>query len=127
MKQKTKRELLQDQLTQQYKGVGGVPVLSADMKECKIFDYTLKVGEMEYYKACAAFAIGIGKIERFMYAGYRGAEKDSVWFLVTEAQDGQKEWVSVKIWAQQKQAGLFDKEVKPVIHEQPKAVRPTLF
>lgn len=96
--------------------VGSTPQLNSGRTECRILTYCLIAETVIYYKASASWVMGVGKIEKFMYAGYQEADKASVWMLIVDAQDGQKEWVSVVVWAEQKEKGFFNTEI---IKEQP--------
>lgn len=141
----TKRQKLQDELTASVKSkeplpetatavpiavvenVGPVPQLNEGRTECRINTYCIPAGSVIYYKPSAAWVVGIGKVERFMYAGFQEQDRESVWMLIQDATDAEKEWISVKIWAEQKAQGRFDTEITKEPIPQPEAVRKPQF
>lgn len=142
---KTKRQVLQDQLTAEVKAkqplpetatavpiqvvenVGPIPQLNEGRTECRIFTHCIVAGSVIYYKPSAAWVVGIGKVERFKCAGLRESDTGSVWMLIQDATDAEKEWCSVQVWAEHKAAGLFDTEIIKEQEPQPEAVRKPQF
>lgn len=85
-------------------------VLSKDKTECIVVagELILKVGQTIDYKSATEYKPSIGKIEKFMYAGHSEENKDSVWMRIVDSTDNnQSEWISVNVWKEQYDKGMF--------------------
>lgn len=76
----------------------------------------LKVGQSIDYKSATEQKISMGKIAKFIYSGYLGENKSSIWMRIVDVQESTKsEWISVSLWEEQNKKGYFKKlTAKPI-------------
>lgn len=87
-----------------------IPMISDDHTRCIIGDLTLVVNSTIDYKKSDELRASVGTIRGFMYAGERQSDKSSAWMNVQDMSDkqNQTEWISVNVWYDQYQNGLFN-------------------
>jgi hypothetical protein len=87
--------------------------LSPDRSVATVDGETLQVSQVIEYKSSDEDKIGAGKIVQFKHPGFQQSDTTSVWMFVADAVDGCGEWLSLAVWKEQKDKGLFNQINEP--------------
>lgn len=83
------------------------PVIANDRRSCTIGSETLQLSQSIDFKSATEQRVGVGKILDFKYAGYNQSDKDSAWMLVRDVVEETEEWISLNVWLEHREKGLF--------------------
>lgn len=88
-------------------------VLAQDKMSVTLDDLVLKINDVITYVAADSEQASVGRIVELKHPGYKESDTESVWMAVCDVTGGMAEWVSCRVWKENKDNGMFDFESVP--------------